>query len=586
MQTSLYDASYGRNAGANVNLVTKSGTNNLHGVVFEYLRNSVLNADDYFYPKSSPGNPAHQTLNQNQFGFAVGGPIRKSKLFYFGSYQGTRSKNGVDPTIAEAFGINLPPIPAGPRSTDPTSTWARNLAAMNCPANHPGQPQFGSFISAPFVQQLACDGSNLNPSALALLNVKGPASSGGYYIPADNSPGCIPASGSLDGFTTCSFVVPVVRNEDQGVGSLDYMVNSKNTLAVRFFESLAAQPTYGDELPGYSNPGEYTNSNALLRLTTVFSNTLVNEARASYQRLTSHATDVLPAGDTPQNLGMATIESAGPDAVLPAPMVMIQGNTTLNGLLYPVWTAENQFEYGDQISWSHGAHTIRTGAEFERDEWNFTHDGIERGFVLIGNWDDLLVGQAGNIVQCIECIKAPTTGLTHWYRLSAVGAFVQDDWKVRPRLTLNLGLRWDVDGEVSDAHGNDTNIWPSLLATVANSQMPLNLTACGGAMCAASLVGNVVARNEVSRYGQPPPGVLMASNNAPLVSPAPLSNFAPRFGFSWQVFNSSKLVVRGGGGLFYDRLGIDDIVHALNSSNPYDANVQYGYPNGATLAQL
>ena len=174
LQTSQYDASYGRNVGANVNVVTKSGTNQFHGTLFEFFRNSVFDADDYFYPKNSPGEPAHQTLDQNQFGFSFGGPIKKNKLFFFASYEGTRAKNGVDPTIAEAFGVNLPPIPAGPRSTDPNSTWAKNLAALNCPGNNTGKPAFGTFISAPFVHNLNCDGSNLNPIALALLNVPGP----------------------------------------------------------------------------------------------------------------------------------------------------------------------------------------------------------------------------------------------------------------------------------------------------------------------------------------------------------------------------------------------------------------------------
>jgi hypothetical protein len=154
----------------------------------------------------------------------------------------------------------------------------------------------------------------------------------------------------------------VVRNENQGGGNLDYMINSKNTLSARFFQSVAIQPTYGDELPGYSNPGEYQNTNALLRLTTVVSNTFINEARVSCQRLYSLAQDQLPAGDTPANLGMATLEPADSAAgSLPPPMVMIEGNTVLNGLLYPVWTAENQFEGADQISWSHRRQTIRAG---------------------------------------------------------------------------------------------------------------------------------------------------------------------------------------------------------------------------------
>jgi hypothetical protein len=585
VQTSNFDASYGRNSGANVNVVTKSGTNQVHGTAFEFLRNSVLNADDYFYPKSSPGEPARQTLNQNQFGGTIGGPIRKNKLFYFLSYQGTRSKNGEDPSIAEAYGINMLPIPSGTRSTDKTSTWAQSLAALNCPANNTGpyQHDYSALTGGP---ALLCDGSNLNQVALNLLNVKGPASSGGYYIPANDSPGCSP-NGNILGYYTCNFTDTVVRNEDQGSGNLDYMINSKNTFAVRFFQSLATEPTYGDELPGYVNSGEYTNTNGLLRLTTVVTNNFVNEARASYQRLYSHAGDSLPAGDDPTDLGMTTIEPAGsPAGSLPPAMIMVQANTILNGFIFPVWTAENQFEYADQISWSHRSQTIRAGAEFEKDQWNFIHDGIERSLVVIGNWNDLLVGQKGNILSCALCVKAIPQGLLHWYRLPATSAFVQDDWKVRPRLTLNLGVRWELGGEVSDAGGNATNIWPSLLATVANSQMPFNLTACGGAMCSTSLVGNVVAKNSIGRYGQPPTGVLVASTNSPLLSHAPYSNFAPRMGFSWQPWSSLKLLVRGGGGIFYDRVGIESVVPAMEQGNPYSATLNYAFPNSGTLQDL
>ncbi len=365
------------------------------------------------------------------------------------------------------------------------------------------------------------------------------------------------------------------------------MINSKNTFAVRFFQSLATQPTYGGELPGYVNSGQYTNTNGLLRLTTVVSNNLVNEARASYQRLYAHAGDALPAGDDPTDLGMTTIEPAGsPAGSLPPAMVMATDNTTLNGFIYPVWTTENEFEYADQISWLHRSQTIRAGVEYEKDQWNFIHDGIEKSLVVLGSWNDLLVGQKGNILACALCVKASPAGLIHWYRLPTTSAFVQDDWKVRPRLTLNLGLRWELDGEVSDAGGNATDVWPSLLATVANSQMPVNLTACGGAMCSSSLVGNVVAKNSIDRYGQPPAGVVVASTNAPLLSHAPYSNFAPRAGFSWQPWSSLKLLVRGGGGIFYDRIGVESIVPAMEQGNPYSATLNYGYPNSGTLQDL
>ena len=97
MQTSNFDASYGRNAGANVNVVTKSGTNRLHGTAFEFFRNSALNADDYFYPKHALGNRRIRRSIRHQFGGTIGGPIRQNKLFYFWSYQGTARKTGWTP---------------------------------------------------------------------------------------------------------------------------------------------------------------------------------------------------------------------------------------------------------------------------------------------------------------------------------------------------------------------------------------------------------------------------------------------------------------------------------------------------------
>src|SRR5579885_3815853 len=116
VQTSTYDASYGRNPGANVNIVTKSGTNALHGSLFEFFRNEDLNANSFFYNRDNPlSSKRRQILKQNQFGGTIGGPIKKDKLFFFGSYQGTRQRNGVSGGGTASPG--LPPIPAGDRST-------------------------------------------------------------------------------------------------------------------------------------------------------------------------------------------------------------------------------------------------------------------------------------------------------------------------------------------------------------------------------------------------------------------------------------------------------------------------------------
>ena len=158
IQTSTYDASYGRNPGANVNVVTKSGTNEFHGSVFEFFRNEDLNANSFFQNRDGGGK--QQVFKQNQFGGAIGGPIMKDKLFFFGSYQGTRQLNGV--AAAGTSNTILPPLPAGDRSA---AGYRGQLGAALCPANHPEDSSYSTFLAflLPSIQ-VACDGSNINPS--------------------------------------------------------------------------------------------------------------------------------------------------------------------------------------------------------------------------------------------------------------------------------------------------------------------------------------------------------------------------------------------------------------------------------------
>src|SRR5580698_2619835 len=214
VQTSTYDASYGRNPGANVNVVTKSGSNQFHGDAFEFFRNSDLNANDFFYNRDTcptfAGSCPKQVLDQNQFGGVIGGPIKKDKMFFFASYEGTRQRNGV---AAQGLtsGATLPPIPAGERSAP---GFAQALAAANCHF-----PTISEFVEggAP----LACNGSNISPVALNILNLKN--ANGSYYIP----------SSGTNGYLTTSFSQPAIYNADQMVLNGDYLINSKNTLAMR-----------------------------------------------------------------------------------------------------------------------------------------------------------------------------------------------------------------------------------------------------------------------------------------------------------------------------------------------------------------
>jgi hypothetical protein len=550
IQTSTYDASYGRNPGASVNVVTKSGTNNFHGTVFEFLRNSALNANDYFYSPYYLNNPQaaseKQVLKQNQFGGTVGGPIKKDKLFFFASYQGTRSRNGVAPQGHSSS--DEPPIP-----DDRTSpNFAAQLGAANC--------AYGVFIPAPFVQNVACDGSNINPVALAILQLKNP--DGSWYIPGSGT----------SGYKEVQFSVPAHFTEDQIVANGDYLINPKETLQVKYFYSrdpiFAAMGESGGNLPGDPVNEIASNHNALLRLTSLLSNMFTNEARVSYQRNGGTYTDTQPANSTPADLGVSTLV---PTPYMPSLFFLTNGIQMFDWFS-PSNQYTDQIQLGDQIAWSHGRHTIRAGGEFENVQY-YTNPGLQRGFVAIGTFNDFLVGQAGNIFGCLSCGigTGPDGEPVHAYRLHDAYWFVQDDWKVSSRLTLNLGLRWEFDGNLTDIYGHLTDIWPSQLASLPVPSGPSN--------SAAAYAGYVVPDNF---KGTLPPGVLQTHSGYSFNSP-PLSNFAPRFGFAWQPTAKDNLVVRGGVGLFYDRIWMDTMVRSFTQSPPYATTFNTSFPNTETL---
>ena len=158
-------------------------------------------------------------------------------------------------------------------------------------------------------------------------------------------------------------------------------------------------------------------------------------------------------------------------------------NFSIDGhLVDPTFSPTNQRQVADQISWTHGKHTIRTGFELEWTQYNLVFPGLERGALIMGTFQDLLVGgpetnigadpaaPQSNFLSCIFCVRSGPNGIIHGYRLPNRNAFVQDDWKVNPRLTMNIGVRWEYDGEISDKYGNLTDIWTSQLGP--NSAIP------------------------------------------------------------------------------------------------------------------
>jgi hypothetical protein len=560
IQTSTYDASYGGHPGGNVNVVTRSGTNQFHGSVWEFFRNTDLNANSFF--DNLDGGGVKQVLNQNQVGGSVGGPIKKDKLFFFADYQETRQKNGV--SAGGSSSVYLFPLPA--------DRTAANVGAALCPANHPGDTAYNTFVY-PIIPsvQVACDGSNISPQSLALMNAKLP--NGSYYIPSNPS--------GVYGPVTYSS--PATFTEHQLITNGDYIINSKNTLSVKYFWTADPQflPLSGTDVPGTPVSSKYDNTNAVMKLTTLLTSSLVNELHAAGQHNGAHSTDSTVL--TPQAIGQATIVPT----ITELPVTVIFNGPSLNGTLAPSNSPTDQLEYGDQISWSHGRHTIRVGYEYQYAQWPITFEGLERGFLFYGTFADWTLGLpgcqtagcslsnpgntnggGGNILECLFCVRSGPNGIVHNYVEHNQTAFVQDDWKVNSRLTFNLGVRWEYDGTYSDKYGNLTNLSLSQFATVP-------VPPSGPTTSGPGLVGYVVPNNYTAHYPAPPAGVQTVNNSGSIYTGPPLSNFAPRFGFAWQPMKEGKLVIRGGVGLFYDRIGGGSFVHAVEQGYPYAVTLDY-----------
>ena len=551
IQTSQYDSGYGAYV-PNTNLITKPGSNEFHGVLWEFIRNDIFNANAFF--QNAAGQPK-PNLKQNQFGGAVGGPIRANKLFFFGSYQGTRQINGLDPTALST--MLQPPL------TDDRSP--ATIGAQFCPGNKPAadQPRYNTFAGG---VQVACDGSNINPIALGILQRKLP--DGTFLIP---TPQRILTDGTNAGLGFSSYSLPSAWNEDQYLANLDQVISKKHTLAGRFFVSdVNSFRTFGSPLglglpftPGAPQAFESKDYVASLKLSSVLSRTVVNEVRMTFSRGQFMAVGVdVP---TATSLGMVPVD---PFFDTP-PEITVQGSL---GVFRFFGNSNNNFtnltdtyQWSDNISWIHGAHTLRTGVFINTALGSRLDTGQARGKVTFQNFTDFLIGQdaAHNLsptgLSNVDFVVAnqgtgPQGEVQYLNRTYYGSVFVQDDFKLSPRFTVNLGLRWEYISPSLDTAGQIGNVWPSLL-----SQAPIP-------PLSGTYVGNTVASNydpsTINPYtglafGPPPEGVFIRPNKTMYQNSTPLDTFAPRFGFAWQPGSKQRrLAVRGGYGWFFQPTAI------------------------------
>jgi len=564
IQTTNYDAGFGRDAGANVDVVTKTGTNSIHGSLWEFFRNDVLNANDTFLKIAGQRRP---DMKQNQFGGTVGGPIIKDKFFFFGTYQDTRQINGLSSTSLQT--VDLFPI------TNDRS--AAGIGAIGCPSGSTGvdwHPYVGGTYAGGV--NVACDGSNINPVALNLLNQK--IANGTYLIPTPQRL-TTDTHGNPIGIST--FSIPSTYFESQYMLNTDYILSSKHTLSERFFYANYPenQPlgTAGDT-PGNGVGTIFASQLALVKLTSALTPHFLNEALVGYIRSSGHLQT--QSTQTASQIGM----TAPSDPTYPLyPVTSITGYFSLGGGGNDESSSVvNTFEINDQISWTHGKQSIRAGFLGEKQQFDFNDPEQKRGTLGFSTFQDFLLGmsaaQNGTNYSNVNSAGSQQGSYYKGYRGTDMAMFIQDDVKLLSNLTVNVGMRWELDSQVSFGHGEESSFWPSLVT-------PFQPLPASG-----TLNGYVVPNN----YQLPvPAGVTKLGSRSLAANDLPLHNFGPRVGFAWQPFGSAvSTALRGGFGLFYtlpngnsvlQTLGGQPFVSTGSLSNAVDQASTFQTPYTLTL---
>jgi hypothetical protein len=547
VQTGLYDAAYGRNAGANVDVVTKSGTNNFHGTAFEFFRNEALDANEFFTKMA--GEP-RGALRQNQFGGAFGGPIRKSKLLFFLSYQGTRQLNGiVSPGGAKTATL--------PKLTDDRS--AAGLGAI-----FGGQAdQLGTLVAA--------DGSNISAPALAIMQWKLPNGQFAIPTPPASSP-CVPTAAGPR--CTTIYSIPATFDEDQFVANLDFLHSAKSTLVgkVFFADSDSRLPlpegVFANPVPGSPQVTTTNFRNFSLTHTYTFSSRLLNQATVSYYRIFSPNST-----KTPFNWSDVGVTASPQDNGIPG-LLIYDGPITTSATIGAIQGSkfvQNHYPFQDVLIYIRGKQTLRFGGGFTPSSLSYEDIHNTAGMVYfdafnggLGSWPSFLIGAPGDLF-----LEQTMPGLTdRQFHVFDANAFAQDDVKVTQTLTVNLGLRYERLGDFADALGRNSNFDLS----EANPNPPA-AGSCAGYVVASNFSGSLTP-------SECPSGAVVKSGNKFALRGIGQNTVGPRMGFAWRLPHPSRMALRGGYGIYYSRATGQDAYQQI-SLPPFSQSVVNFFPPGS-----
>jgi len=518
--TNNFDAEYGNSSGGIVNVVTKSGTNEFHGSAFEFLRNTTLDARNFFSPERS-------FYRQNQFGATVGGPVRKNRIFFLGDFQGTRQQQGID--------TGLIPVPSLANRAGNFSDSAASLTGAV------GGPYLAGLLSQKLGYAVSANEPYytpgcVNPGACVFPNAIIPQRA--WSDPARHLLQYIPTPNLGDATFSTASEGKTLRDDKS---SFRADANSEHWglfSAYYYFDDYRLDNPYptgqgGATVPGFAALDLGRSQLISLAHTKTFGAATVNELRFSYMRDSNNVGQ--PSGGVGPTLasqGFVTGPETAGIAVL-APQIEGVENVRFNSFVAgtPITNltqANNTFAWSDHLSRIWGSHSLKAGVQFSLEQVNVNPNATFNGSFLFSgsetgsDFADFLIGVASNYNQADS---GPYYG-RHKY----AAAFAQDSWRIRPNLTLNFGIRWDLMQYWSEKYNQIPTFNPGQQSKV---------------------------------YPTAPVGLVYPTDPGIPNTLVPQSNrFSPRLGLAWSP-GSTRTSIRAGYGIFYSEIqgntiGIDE----------------------------
>jgi len=558
--TNTFDAEYGRNSGSVVNVVTKSGTNDWHGNVYEFFRNTVLNSRNYF-------DPTTPQFNQNQFGGTFGGPIKKDRTFFFASYEGRRIRQGItSPAVTLLSSQETPTATHQFADFSDTGGFTGSLANSSILAGRPGcQSAISAAGGAALTDGVAY--SSIFPGSVIPLACMDPT--------AVDLMQFVPSS---------SVTIPVQPSRgDQGTFRFDHRINGKQSLTAYYYvtDDHTVQPFANFQLAGANVPGFGSIINERFQQwnishTWTLTNNTVNEFRFNYNReaqrtfqhpqRTSLVQDSCPpapswltnvTGAVPCFSDGTTANSTGIHPGLGPnreglPFISISGGFNLgNNAEGELPQVGNSFQWSDTLTKVSGNHTMKFGADVRRQRFDQTlYFNVSGEYFYFGSGPNDPAASNGslypNYLLGLPDQYGQGSAQTENVRDTSLFLFAQDSWKVRPNITLNYGLRWEFNTPIADIGHRVQTFRPGETSAVYPCENTVN-TDCSN----QTPIGLVVPGDKGI-----PPGLTQTYYRA----------FAPRIGVAWSPGTSGKTSIRAGWGLFYNP--IEQLVLEQFSAEP------------------